>query len=267
MIVALALLLFSPLALWQAQPSTLTGFVTDVAGVPLGDSRVRLFLDDGRILEYPTGSNGEFTLEIAGSFEIEIGHAGYRSVRTVPATLAPGGTYQVEFPLLEGDPVDFETVELLLEDSLPFARAPGPGFREDLPRSDRLFGLRGGINVSGIAEGSSQQWIAASGNVFASSPSASVLIESLDFSADYGPYAGVDDSLPPGGTRFNGDLYYFHRNDAVNARNYFDRPDEPIPPFKYHFFGAEAGGALRDETFGFIRYWGLRMRQSVTRAA
>ena len=267
MIVALALLLFSPLALSQDQPSTLTGFVTDAAGVPLGDSRVRLFLDDGRVLEYPTGSNGEFTLEIAGSFEIEIGHGGYQSVRTVPATLAPGGTYEIEFPLFAGDPGDFETVELLLEDSLRFARTPGPAFREDLPRSDRIFGLRGGINVSGIAEGSSQQWIAASGNVFASSPSASVLIESFDFSADFVPYAGVDDSLPPGGTGFNGDLYYFHRNDALNARNYFDRPDEPVPPFKYHFFGAEAGGALRDETFGFVRYWGLRARQSVTRAA
>ena len=107
--------------------------------------------------------------------------------------------------------------------------------------------MRGGINVSGIAEGSSQQWIAASGNVFASSPGAVALIDSFEFSADFVPYAGVDDSLPPGGQRFNGDVYYFHRNDTLNARNYFDRPNEPIPPFKYHYFGAEAGGALRDE--------------------
>jgi hypothetical protein len=93
--IALALLLFSPPALVQAQPSTLTGIVADDARVPLGDSRVRLFLEDGRVLEYPTSSNGEFSLEIAGSFEIEISHAGYRSVRTTSATLTSGGTYEV----------------------------------------------------------------------------------------------------------------------------------------------------------------------------
>jgi hypothetical protein len=267
MIVALAYLLLSSTAFAQAQPAVLTGVVSDQNGVSLMDSRVVLYLDDGRVLESEIGSEGTFSFEIEGSFEIEIAHPGYRSVRTTPATLSSGATYEIQVVLLEGDSADFETVELLLDDPVTLTGALGPTLREDLPRSDRLFGLRGGINVSGIAEGSSQQWIAAAGNVFASSPSAATLIESFDFSAAFVPYAGVDDSLPPGRSRFNGDLYYFHRNDGLNARNYFDRPDERVPPFKYHFFGAEAGGALGDETFGFVRYWGLRARQSVTRAA
>ncbi len=267
MTVALALLLLPPLAFAQAAPSTLSGLVTGETGLRLADAGVVLYLEDGRVLEIPADSEGRFTFEVEGEFELQVGHAGYRSVRTTRATLGPGGSYNIQVVLLEGDAGEVELVELLLEDSVSLVGAEGPALRNDLPRSDRLFGLRGGINVSGIAEGSSQQWIAASGNVFASSPGAAALIDSFEFSADFVPYAGVDDSLPPGGQRFNGDVYYFHRNEALNARNYFDRPNEPIPPFKYHYFGAEAGGALRDETFGFVRYWGLRARQSVTRAA
>jgi len=60
-----------------------------------------------------------------------------------------------------------------------------PGVREGLPKSDRLFGLRGGVNVTGIAEGSGQQWIASSGSVFTSSSTATVVPETSDFSADF----------------------------------------------------------------------------------
>lgn len=266
-IVAFVLLLVPSTVLCQNAVSRLSGTVTDGGGAPLGDARVRAYVEGGRVVESTSDSDGNFVVDVSGRFEVEIGHAGFRSVRTTPTALAGGAGYEIRVVLLEGDPADFEIVELRLESPASPVGEVGPNLRDDLPRSDRLFGLRGGINVSGIAEGSSQQWIAASGSVFASSPGAAALAGSFDYSASFVPYAGVDDSLPPGGQRVNGNVYYFHRNDALNARNYFDRPDEPIPPFKYHFFGAEVGGPIREETFAFARYWGLRARQSVTRAA
>ncbi len=266
MIGVLAMLLLPAPALAQAEPATLTAVVTSETGRPLPEARVLLLLDDGRVLESQLDEAGRFTVSLTGRFQIEVRGAGHRSVRSAPAVLADGGVYAVELVLLEGDSDDVETVELLLDDPI-LAGPSAPALRDDLPRSDRLFGPRGGINISGIAEGSSQQWIAASGNVFASSPSAAALVESFEFSADFVPYAGVDDSLPPGGPRAMGNVYYFHRNDALNARNYFDRPDEPIPPFTYHYFGAEAGGPISGRTFVFARYWGLRARQSLARAA
>ena len=136
-----------------------------------------------------------------------------------------------------------------------------------MPKSDRLFGLRGGVNVTGIAEGSGQQWVAASGSVFTSSSMATAVTETSDFSAELGDTRGVDDALPPGDDTFHGNIHYFHRNDRFNARNFFDPPDTPIPPFKYHFFGADAGGMPREGTYVYSQYWGLRIRQSITRAA
>jgi hypothetical protein len=88
-----------------------------------------------------------------------------------------------------------------------------------------------------------------------------------DFSADLGDSGIVDDALPAGQDAFHGDLYYFHRNDQVNARNFFDPPNQPIPPFKYHFFGTDLGGRLREGTYFHAQYWGLRIKQSITRAA
>src|SRR5262249_45208518 len=88
-----------------------------------------------------------------------------------------------------------------------------------------------------------------------------------DFSAELGDTAVSDDSLPAGDVTFHGNVHYFHRNDAFNAKNFFDPANAPIPPFKYHFFGANAGGMIRDGTYLYSEYWGLRIRQSITRAA
>ena len=251
----------------QGQIANLGGTVTDDSEIAIETAEVRLLLDDGRAVQAVTGIDGNFSFEIAEPFQLEVRRSGFRTVRTTRVSLADGESYEIDFVLLAGDPSDVEFVELLLRDPLQFNEESTPLARADLPRSDRLFGLRGGLNISGIAEGSSQQWIAASGSVFASSPSATTLIEPSLLSAEYTSNMGVDDALPPGTSRFNGNAYYFHLNDALNARNYFDLPDEPIPPFKYHFFGFELGGPLAERTFVFGRYWGLRIRQSVTRAA
>ena len=241
--------------------------VTDRTAVPVPSARVALLFDDGRVVELETDPDGLVLAEVTGRFGLEVSRPGFRTVETNAITLAPGETYQLDFVLLAGDPADVERVELLIDDAAGFGGAGGPSDLESLPRSDRLFGLRGGINVSGIAEGASQQWIAASGSVFASSANAGFLVPLPEPSAQFAASVGVDDSLPPGGPRFHGEAYYFHRNDALNARNFFDPPNEPIPPFKYHFFGGDTGGPLSDETFLMTRYWGLRMRQSITRAA
>ena len=251
----------------QGQVANLAGAVIDESGIPIEAAEVRLLLGDGRVFETVTEVDGAFSFEIAEPFEFEVTRPGYRTVRTTSVSLTRGETYEINFVLLDGDPSDIEIVELLLRDPIQFSEGSTALARADLPRADRLFGLRGGLNVSGIAEGSSQQWIAASGSVFASSPSATAMIEPSRLSAEFTSNMGVDDSLPAGGSRFGGNAYYFHLNDALNARNYFDLPDEPVPPFKYHFFGFELGGPLAERTFVFGRYWGLRIRQSVTRAA
>ncbi|MBZ5516678.1 MAG: hypothetical protein LAN62_17880 [Acidobacteriia bacterium] len=65
--------------------------------------------------------------------------------------------------------------------------------------------------------------------------------------------------------RFSGTAYEFLRNSALDAKNFFDDPRRPIPPFRQNQFGASLGGPLkRDRTFFFANYEGLRIHQSIT---
>src|SRR6476661_6485181 len=71
-----------------------------------------------------------------------------------------------------------------------------------------------------------------------------------------------------GTNAFHGDLYEFLRNSALDAKNYFDSPGAPIPPFKRNQFGAAVGGPLRrNKVFFFVNYEGLRERLGVTKNA
>jgi Carboxypeptidase regulatory-like domain len=68
-----------------------------------------------------------------------------------------------------------------------------------------------------------------------------------------------------GTNRFAGTAYEYLRNSAFDAKNFFDDPSRPIPPFRQNQFGASVGGPIRrDRTFFFANYEGLRIHQSVT---
>ena len=66
-----------------------------------------------------------------------------------------------------------------------------------------------------------------------------------------------------GTNEFHGDVYEFHRNSAMDAKNAFDPPGE-IPLFRRNQFGLDMGGKIIDRTWFFAGYEGLRLRQSGT---
>jgi hypothetical protein len=77
--------------------------------------------------------------------------------------------------------------------------------------------------------------------------------------------AQVNIASRSGSNRFSGTAYEFLRNSALDSRNFFDDPNQPIPPFRQNQFGASLGGPLkRDRTFFFTNYEGLRIHQSIT---
>ncbi|HEU0141230.1 MAG TPA: carboxypeptidase regulatory-like domain-containing protein, partial [Bryobacteraceae bacterium] len=82
-----------------------------------------------------------------------------------------------------------------------------------------------------------------------------------NFSAEYGRNAGaVFNIVTRSGTNeIHGSLWEFHRNHALNARNFF-APSEK-PKLIQNQFGAAAGGPIRrDRLFVFGSYEGLRIR-------
>lgn len=74
------------------------------------------------------------------------------------------------------------------------------------------------------------------------------------FSAEYGNAAGgiVNAVTRSGTNEFHGSAYWFHRNEALDARNFFDTEK---PPLTRHQFGGTFGGPIvRDRTFFFANY-------------
>ncbi len=91
-----------------------------------------------------------------------------------------------------------------------------------------------------------------------------------NYSAEYGRSAGgiVSAVTRSGTNELRGALFEFHRNDALEARNFFDPPDEPKPSFTRNQFGGYAGGPIkRDRIFFFGSYEGLRQERGLTRIA
>lgn len=83
-----------------------------------------------------------------------------------------------------------------------------------------------------------------------------------DYSAAYGTkQGGVINMVTKSGTNaFRGSAYEFHRNDAFDARNFFDQTKDP-PPFQRDQFGVSFGGPIvRNKTFFFTNYEQFRQR-------
>lgn len=86
-----------------------------------------------------------------------------------------------------------------------------------------------------------------------------------NYSAEYGRTSGgVINAVTRSGTNsLHGGGYYFRRDSALDARNYFD--GATIPPFYRHQYGGSLGGAIqKDKTFFFGDYEGINQSLGVT---
>lgn len=85
--------------------------------------------------------------------------------------------------------------------------------------------------------------------------------------AEYGRASGavVVITTKSGSNQFRGSLFEFLRNERFDARNFFARPDQRIPPYRLNQYGASLGGPVllpryngRNRTFFFTNYEGYR---------
>ena len=86
------------------------------------------------------------------------------------------------------------------------------------------------------------------------------------YAAEYGRNGGanVQYITKSGTNNLHGSLYEFVRNAALDAANYFDKPGEK-PGLQRNQFGVSTGGPIvKDRTFFFINYEGLREQQGIT---
>ena len=104
-------------------------------------------------------------------------------------------------------------------------------------------------------------------------------VDNSTFSAEYGRNSGaiVNIATRSGSNEYHGEAFEFLRNEALDARNFFDARK---PPFKRNQFGFNLGGPIniphfgeggpmfsyqgKNKTFFFFSYEGLRQRQGLT---
>jgi len=106
-------------------------------------------------------------------------------------------------------------------------------------------------------------------------PSVDAIAEFKVLTSNYGAQYGrngsgtVEVETKSGGKAFHGDVYYFGRNDALNARNFFEDKTTPVPKYKKHDFGYTIGGPVfipghynsnKDKTFFF---WSQEWRRDI----
>ena len=105
------------------------------------------------------------------------------------------------------------------------------------------------------------------GGVFAT-PSAILPIDAVaemrvdsNFEPEFGRNAGavVNIVTKSGSNGFHGDVFEYFRNNALDARNYFNFLGQPQAPFHNNQFGGSLGGPIvKDKTFFFLDYEGQR---------
>jgi hypothetical protein len=88
-------------------------------------------------------------------------------------------------------------------------------------------------------------------------------IQTSSYEAEFGRTPGAQISIvtKSGANNFHGTAFDYLRNDIFDARNYFDTPPLTKPPLRQNDFGGTFGGPIiKDKTFFFFSYEGLRLR-------
>ena len=89
-------------------------------------------------------------------------------------------------------------------------------------------------------------------------------VDSNTYTAEYGTGTGGQVSVitKSGSNQFHGSVFEYLRNDALDARNFFDQAEKS--PLRLNQFGGSIGGPIvREKTFFFLSYEGNRQRSGL----
>ncbi|MBI3941327.1 MAG: TonB-dependent receptor [Acidobacteria bacterium] len=281
----------------QVTLGTLSGVVKDASGAVLpGVTLKARHLDTGIVRTTISDDAGRYHLpQLAlGGYELEAELAGFQTVVRSGVTLTVGRELEVNFALPVGEIT--ERVQVSAEAPLvETTTAAISGLVDekairDLPLNgrqfDQLIGLQAGsysfrlgsnpgssFSISGGRTGSNRILMDGTEIVDGTSTGGGIGgvtlgVESIrefsvltnSFSAELGKRPGgvVNVATRSGTNQLHGSVFEFLRNDDLDARNFFDPPG-PLPEFKRNNFGFAVGGPMvRDRTFFFGNYEGIR---------
>lgn len=292
----------------QIITGSIVGTVTDQTGAVLPGVTISVKnLGTNQIRTALTNEAGNYSIPLlpVASYEVTAEFSGFTTQVKTGLELQVEQRLNVHFTLAVGEIserlVVTETSPLVQTDSATVGNVVDSRKLMELPLNGRLFSQvallvptattlpagslmarpeRDAFTVAGLTNTANNYMIDGidnndiSINIAAAKPSMDTIreykIQSGTYSAEFGRGGGAQINVitKSGTNEFHGSIYHFLRNSALDAKNFFDRADEKIPPFNRNQYGATIGGPIqKDKTFFFVGYEGLRTRQAITKTA
>jgi hypothetical protein len=297
------LLLFAAGCFAQDTTATIAGQVQDASGAGIAGAKVTAKnLQTGleRTVTSSEGATYNLPLLPIGTYEVSAEMAGFKRVVQTDITLQVDQHARVDFKLPVGAASD--SVQVTAEVPLTQTDASSLGSVIDntkvveLPLNGRQFyslallvpgvtppaqgsilSFRGGFNVAGASELNNNFTLNGldNNNQLLSAPAFRPSVDAIEefkiltgiFPAEYGRNSGsqVIVTTKSGTNGFHGTAFDFLRNQVLDAENFFTPSNASKPSFKQNQFGGTLGGPIiRNKTFFFASYEGLRSTQQIT---
>jgi len=295
----------------QVNKSNLTGVVRDVSGAPISNAIIKLQnTGTGAAREERSDPTGlyRFTLLDHGTYRLEVEHPGFKRFVRERLQLLTGETITVDVPMELGQLTESVTISAdatqLRTESASVGTAVNRQVINELPLIGRnpyvFLVLSPGVQYTGSPT-AINPWdtfgpsdFSSSGSearteflldgipnmrletvAFSPSPDAveEMRVQTNAYDAEYGHSgaAFVNVSTKAGTNNLHGSLYWFHRNDNLNANNFFNnRNGSPKGERKQNTYGGAVSGPVtipglyrgRDKTHFFFDYEGTQIRSA-----
>lgn len=205
---------------------------------------------------------------------MQVGEVSERIVVTEDAPLVQSETSSI------GNVIDNKKIAELPLNGRAFQNLTllAPGAME--PAEGSGLGFRGGITVAGAREESTTfaldgvDMVNGLVGMISFKPSIDSIqefkVQTSTYAAELGQMAGgqIAVTTKAGTNSFHGVAYNFLRNSKLDAKNFFDPANDPIPQFQRNNFGFNLGGPIiRDRSFFFFNAEWLRERRADTKQA
>ena len=294
-----------------ASTTSLVGNVTDTAGAAISGAEVTAKnTETAEILRARTNGEGHYDFQFVrnGTYDISVSQSGFETVVKQGVPVAVNQTVRNDFTLAVGQVtqqvvVTADVPPISTEDAT-LTEVIGAKAVTELPLNSRN-ALRLAITVPTVIPGRksasgnpgggegyigagtreiqnsvSMDGVSIMNNLITTTtfrPSVDAIqetqIQTGTYPAQYGHYMGVQiNVITKGGTNsLHGSVFEFLRNNALDARGYFENRSIPQAPLRQNQFGYALSGPVvlpglydgRNRTFFLSNYEGMRNRQAV----
>ena len=303
----LATLLMTMSGYAQSVRGTILGTITDESGAVIRGAKVTVHhVSTGLVRSEMSNDGGEYSLPQlpVGLYTVDVEQTGFKKAERTNVELRVDDKLRIDVALAIGQVTETVAVEatapIINTDSATLGNVVDNKKVTELPLNGRNFlqlnllvpganqGVKGSqnqtqggsISINGVREQSNNFLLDGMDNndlainQYAVAISTEAIqefkIQGSTYSAEFGrsPGAQINIATKNGTNALHGVLFEYLRNDKLDAKNFFDRPNLNIPEYRRNQFGGSIGGPIKqNKTFYFGNYEGTRVRQGITKVA